>query len=47
MKAGKSQPIQLDGCDDENAQAVGSVYANPDNPSKTEETEEAQMGSIK
>ena len=47
MKAGKNQPIQLDDWDDENAQAVRNLYADPDDPSKTVETQEPQMESIK
>ena len=42
MKAGKNQPIQLDDWDDENAQAVRNLYADPDDQSNVEETREPQ-----
>ena len=42
MKAGKNQPIQLDNWDDKNAQAVRNLYADPDDQSKVEETQEPQ-----
>ena len=42
MRAGKNQPIQLDDWDDEKAQAVRNLYADPDDQSKIEETREPQ-----
>ena len=47
MKAGKNQPTQLGDWDDENAQLVRNLYANPELPSKTEETQVSRNGSIK
>ena len=40
MKAGKNQPIQLDDWDDENAQAVRNLYADPDDQSDVMGTQE-------
>ena len=42
MKAGKSQPIQLDDWDDENAQAVRNLYANPDEWSEVKDQSEVK-----
>ena len=42
MKAGKNQPIQLDDWDDENAQAVRNLYADPDEWSEMKDQSEVK-----